>query len=68
MTPLPALLARIGWTQAELARRVGKSPETVGQWMRATLTRHGTPVRTPPDVLAWLHKVAERVESEPWRS
>lgn len=51
MTPATylATLARLGWTAAGLARQLGRSPNTVGNW-----TRPG--YRVPDDVAAWLER------------
>lgn len=55
---LPAALAAIGWTRPELARRLGVDTSTVANWV------HGR-YRTPPDVLAWLMRLAVYVQAWP---
>ena len=47
-------LARIGWTHAEAARRLGLSPRTVQGWDKA-----------PDDVLDYLGRVGNAVASVP---
>lgn len=47
-------LARIGWTHAEAARRLGLSPRTVQGWDKA-----------PADVLDYLVRVGDAVASVP---
>ena len=61
---LPALLARIGWSNAELQRRTGYSKTTVEAWRRG-VNRHGSPYAPPADVLAWLQRVADAIDAEP---
>jgi transcriptional regulator with XRE-family HTH domain len=56
VTPLATLLARIGWTTGELARRLDIPPDTTSRWARGTRT-------PPPDVLTWLAEVADAVAS-----
>ena len=64
MTPTAALLARIGWTGPELARRMGADYARVRWWVSGTNSR-GNPSKPPEDVLAWLARVAEAVERVP---
>jgi transcriptional regulator with XRE-family HTH domain len=59
MTPLAALLARIGWTTGELAGRLDVSPDTTRQWASGRRT-------PPPDVMLQLEPVARAVERA-WR-
>lgn len=66
MTPLARLLLRIGWKNAELARRIGRSADTVDGWASGKLNARGKPTPTPPAVLAWLERVARAVELRPW--
>jgi transcriptional regulator with XRE-family HTH domain len=56
VTPLAALLARIGWTTGELAARLDISRHTTGQWATG---RRGAPL----SVLAWLADIADAVDS-----
>lgn len=52
------LLARIGWSQTELADRLGVNSRTVRRWVSGQN-------ETPPDVVAWLQTVAMAVEAIP---
>jgi transcriptional regulator with XRE-family HTH domain len=54
VTPLAALLARIGWTTGELAARLDISPDTTRSWANGRRS-------TPLSVLAWLADVAAAV-------
>ena len=63
MTPTAALLARIGWTTAELSRRLRIGYSRARCWETGENTR-GNPVPTPPEVLAWLEQVADALERE----
>jgi hypothetical protein len=56
VTPIAALLARIGWTTGELATRLDISPDTSGRWARGTRG-------APPSVIAWLGDIADAVET-----
>jgi transcriptional regulator with XRE-family HTH domain len=47
---LVAALAGVGWSQAELADRVGVSSRTIRRWVRGD-----APV--PPAVLRWLSSI-----------
>lgn len=55
MTQTAALLARIGWTAGELARRLDVARDTAGDWVRGRRA-------PPPHVLTWLADVAQGVE------
>ena len=56
MTPLATLLAHIGWTTGELARRLSVTDGTVRNWV--------TGRRSPSlSVLVWLAEVADAVAS-----
>lgn len=54
MTPadLPGVLASIGWSRRELARRMGITEGAVRCW-----------VRVPPDIANWLLRIVKAVES-----
>lgn len=64
MTPLSAILARIGWTVPHLAGRLGLPHQTVYRWHSGRNTR-GNPCSAPADVIAWLERVAAAIEAEP---
>lgn len=65
MTPLAALLHRIGWTAAEFQRRSGLRWGRVRPWIEGKNSKGNPPVSGPPaDVLAWLERVADAVERE----
>jgi transcriptional regulator with XRE-family HTH domain len=55
---LPTILATIGWSQTELARRLGVNERTVRRWMAGD----GVP---PPAVLAWMGDVAAWIDAHP---
>jgi transcriptional regulator with XRE-family HTH domain len=55
VTPLAALLARIGWTPTELATRLEVLPGTAQQWARGRRD-------PPPIILDRLELVARAVE------
>jgi len=57
-TPLASLLARIGWTTVELARRLDVSDSTVRSWV---IGRRAV----PQSVLFWVGRVAKAVEGVP---
>jgi hypothetical protein len=59
---LATLLFTIGWSPAELARRLGVNDRTVRRWM-APQDRAG--YDAPPAVLAWLGDVAAWIEAHP---
>lgn len=54
MTPsdLPGVLARIGWSRREFARRIGRAPQSVMEWRTV-----------PADIAAWLLRIVRAVES-----
>jgi transcriptional regulator with XRE-family HTH domain len=55
VTPLATLLAHIGWTTGELARRLGVTDGTVRNWV--------TGRRSPsPSVLLWLADIADAMD------
>jgi hypothetical protein len=58
MTPLAAMLARIGWTTGELARRVGVAESTTRSWASGRRA-------CPQSVLFWVGAVARAVERVP---
>lgn len=60
MTPkrFAVLLDTVGWSAAELARRVGYHAGTVKEWRRGTLT-------VPFVVAYWLEQVAGAVDALP---
>lgn len=64
MTPTAALLARIGWTASEAARRLGRSETVVRGWVHDRSTR-GNPSAPPPPVLAWLAALADAIDRNP---
>ena len=49
-----ALLAEIGWTTGELARRANVSEDTAGQWARDRRP-------TPKIVTQWLHQIRDAI-------
>lgn len=51
MTPIAVLLARIGWTPGELARRLECADGTTHQWKSGRRA-------PPPYVVEWLEEVA----------
>ena len=55
------LLARVGWSGTELARRLGVGLSTVYAWQRGINSR-GNPSQPPERVLAWLERVAKAIE------
>jgi transcriptional regulator with XRE-family HTH domain len=55
---LPTLLSTIGWSQTELAHRLGVNERTVRRWMAGD----GEP---SPAILAWLGEVAAWIEAHP---
>jgi len=63
---LAEALRQIGWSQAELARRLGITDTTVRSWLSGR--------RTPPDeVIDWVKDRASRADTGPplpkgWRS
>ena len=56
MTPLATLLARIGWTTGELARRLDVPARTIRQWHAGTRP-------TPLNVLDRLARVARTMDA-----
>ena len=52
------LLSEIGWSERELARRIGRPPRTVAQWCEE---RHPAPDWLEP----WLQGVAAAVRGLP---
>jgi transcriptional regulator with XRE-family HTH domain len=56
VTPLAALLARIGWSTGELAARLDVSPDAARHWASGRR-------EPPPSVLAWLEDIADAVAS-----
>lgn len=61
MTPLNALLDRIGWTLPEMTRRFGLTRAVTRPWADGHNSR-GNPSHAPADVLAKLERVAVAVE------
>lgn len=64
MTPLARLLDRIGWSVPHLAGRLGLTQQAVYRWHCGRNTR-GNPCAAPAEVVAWLERVADRIDAEP---
>ena len=61
MTPIAALLSRIGWSARELSRRTGIPQHRIGRWVTGVNAR-GNPCQAPGDVLRYLRAVADAIE------
>jgi transcriptional regulator with XRE-family HTH domain len=55
---LRELMARIGWSDAELARRVSVRPGAIRDWRTGRR-------EAPPNLLEWLRMYAEAIERLP---
>jgi transcriptional regulator with XRE-family HTH domain len=55
-----ACLRALGWSARELARQLGRNPDTVGNWCKA---KHGYSV--PVDVAEWLRDLVTVMDD--WR-
>src|SRR5689334_11122865 len=55
---LQRLMARVGWSDAELARRLSVRPGTVRNWRTGRR-------EVPPNLLDWLHMYAEAIDRLP---